>query len=144
MSAQLYDETLLRTSDMPWIKFSDGIDYKILRTSAESGVWTVLFRCAKGSSFSRHVHYGAGEYFILKGVMDYRMGVAKAGDYGYEPLGVTHDHTAFVEDTELYFTNYGPIVFTNDDGSAQFILDWKFFADQQAEAQKEAASRRAA
>ena len=144
MGARLTDETLLRTSEMNWIQFSDGIDYKILRTSAESGLWTVLFRCARGSSFPRHVHYGAGEYLMLKGVMDYRMGVAKAGDYGYEPLGVTHDHTAFVEDSELLFTNHGPVAFTNDDGSVKFMLDWKFFADQQAEAHKSAAASLAA
>jgi hypothetical protein len=63
--------------------------------------------------------------------MDYRMGSAKAGDYGYEPLGVYHEHTNFTEDSELIFTNYGPICFVNEDMSPKFILDWKFFADQQ-------------
>lgn len=144
MGAALSDEILLRTGDMPWINFGAGIDYKILRTSAESGAWTVLFRCAKGSSFAPHVHYGAGEYFMFKGAMEYRMGGAKAGDYGYEPLGVFHEHTNFIEDSELWFTNHGPIAFVNPDGSVAMLLDWKFFADQQAAAQGSAASRKAA
>ncbi|MFN0315470.1 MAG: hypothetical protein ACKVQA_10575 [Burkholderiales bacterium] len=28
---------------------------------------------------------------MFKGTMDYRMGIANAGDSGYEPLGVYHD-----------------------------------------------------
>lgn len=139
MTAQLSDELMLDTNRMEWINFCEGIDYKILRTSSETGLWTVLFRCAKGSSFAPHLHYGAGEFFVLKGSMNYRMGGAKTGDYGYEPLGVFHEHTVFPEDTELWFTNYGPLAFTNPDGSVKMLLDWKFFADQQAEAQKSAA-----
>ena len=135
MTAKLYDEVKLRTSEMKWIEFSPGIDYKILRTSPETGAWTVLFRCAKGSGFPPHLHYGAGEYFMFKGTMDYRMGVAKAGDYGYEPLGVYHEHTQFLEDSELFFTNYGPIAFLNEDKTVKLLLDWKFFADQQGDNQ---------
>ncbi len=63
---------------------------------------------------------------MFKGVMDYRMGTARAGDYGYEPLGVYHENTSFIEDTELFFTNYGPIAFLNEDKSVKFLLDWKF------------------
>lgn len=140
MSAQLYDEYKKNTNEMPWITFADGIDYKVLRTSAETGIWTVLFKCAKGSSFPPHLHYGAGEYFMFSGVMDYRMGVARAGDYGYEPLGVYHENTHFLEDTELWFTNYGPIAFTNPDGSVKLLLDWKFFAEAEEREKLKAAA----
>lgn len=131
MGATLHDEVKLSTNGMAWIEFGPGIDYKILRTSAETGAWTVLFRCAKGSAFPPHLHYGAGEYFLLKGVMDYRMGRAQAGDFGYEPLGVYHERTEFLEDSELIFTNHGPVAFVNEDMSVKMLLDWKFFADRQ-------------
>jgi anti-sigma factor ChrR (cupin superfamily) len=131
MPALLANEFLVRPDDLTWINFGPGIDYKILRTSSESGDWTVLFRCAAGSGFPPHLHYGAGEYLMLKGVMDYRMGTARAGDYGYEPLGVYHEHTHFLEDSELWFTNHGPIAFVDDEMNVTTILDWKFFADQQ-------------
>jgi hypothetical protein len=72
---------------------------------------------------------------MFKGTMDYRMGVAKAGDYGYEPLAVYHEHTQFLEDSELFFTNYGPIAFLNEDKTVKLLLDWKFFADQQGDNQ---------
>lgn len=138
MPAKLFDEIIIRTGDLPWIQFSEGIDYRILRTSAETGAWTVIFRCAKGTSFPPHIHHGAGEYFMLKGVMDYRMGIARAGDYGYEPLGVFHDSTSFLEDSELLFTNHGPVVFVDDEMKPIMILDWKFFADQVADAETSA------
>ncbi|WP_341705554.1 2,4'-dihydroxyacetophenone dioxygenase family protein [Ferrovibrio sp.] len=125
-------DLLCQTAAMAWIGFAPGIDYKVLRTSAETGVWTVIFRCGKGSSFPPHFHHGAGEYLMLKGLMDYRAGQARAGDYGYEPLGVYHERTEFLEDSELLFTNHGPVAFTNPDGSIAMLLDWKFFADKAA------------
>lgn len=139
MAAELCDEVMLHTDQMKWTEFAPGIEYKVLRTSAETGTWTVLFRCAKGSGFPPHRHYGAGEYFLMKGVMSYRMGTARAGDYGYEPLGVFHESTQFTDDSELIFTNHGPVAFTNPDGSVKMLLDWQFFADQPVEAQSKAA-----
>ncbi|MEQ1395271.1 hypothetical protein ABLW52_24145, partial [Salmonella enterica] len=60
-------------------------------------------------------------------------GIARAGDYGYEPLGVFHESTTFLEDSELWFSNQGPIAFVNPDQSIAMMLDWKFFADKQKE-----------
>ena len=143
MNAQPADsnpaDLLCRDSERRWINFAPGIDYAVLRTSAETGVWTVMFRCAKGAAFPPHYHHGAGEYLMTKGVMDYRAGVAKTGDYGYEPLGVYHERTVFLEDSELLFTNHGPVAFTNPDGSILMLLDWKYFADKVAELDTKAA-----
>jgi anti-sigma factor ChrR (cupin superfamily) len=116
-------EVLQHTSQLRWVPIVAGIDYRLLFTSAETGRWTVLFRCQPGSSFPRHRHYGAGEYFVVTGRMEYRMGTAVAGTYGYEPLGSIHDSTTFPEYTELLFTNFGPVVFLGDDGSVGSILD---------------------
>jgi len=58
------------------------------------------------------------------------MGVAEAGDYGYEPLDAFHESTRFIEDTELLFTNHGPVVFVDENNGVKMILDWKFFADR--------------
>jgi anti-sigma factor ChrR (cupin superfamily) len=116
-------EILQNTAQLRWIPVVAGIDYRLLFTSRETGRWTVLFRCQPGSSFPRHKHYGAGEYFVVKGRMEYRMGTAVAGTYGYEPLGAIHELTTFPEYTELLFTNYGPVVFLNEDESVSSILD---------------------
>ena len=46
------------TAAEPWINFCPGIDFKLLRTSQETGAWTALFKCAldrrsRGTSTSR-------------------------------------------------------------------------------------------
>jgi anti-sigma factor ChrR (cupin superfamily) len=117
-------DLLIRTSELPWVSMFDGIAFRLLRASAETGVWTVVFRCEAGSSFPLHRHYGAGEYYVISGRMQYRGGDARTGDYGYEPLGAVHELTSFPERTELLFTNHGPVAFLDrQDGSVLRIVD---------------------
>jgi quercetin dioxygenase-like cupin family protein len=91
----------------------------------------VLLKCAKGSGIPRHEHLGAGEYYVIAGKMEVRGGVenggitAITGDYGYEPNGVIHDMTNFPEDSILYFTNFGPIRYIDDDDNTVGFLDWQ-------------------
>jgi hypothetical protein len=121
----------VNTSSEPWINFSPGIDFKLLRTSQETGAWTVLFKCAAGSSFARHEHLAAGEYLLISGKMELRGGIERGGvtafpgDYGFEANGTWHDETNFPEETVLYFTNFGPIRFVDDDDNTQVVLDYK-------------------
>ncbi len=117
------DDLLINPNEQPWVPLVEDIQFRLLRTSAETGSWTVILRCAKGSGFSRHKHLGAGEYFVISGKMDYRAGVAVTGQYGYEPLGVIHDTTTFLEDTDLLFTNHGPVVFLDDDDQVTSVLN---------------------
>lgn len=123
MNAMKPDEALQQVEALPWHAVVPGIDFRLLFTSAESGRWTVMFRCQPGSFFPRHRHYGAGEYFVLRGRMEYRMGSAAAGTWGYEPLGAVHEHTAFPEYTELLFTNHGPVAFIDDADAITAVLD---------------------
>ena len=116
-------EILVDCTTLPWVPISEGIDFRLLNTSTESGRWTVIFRAQAGSRFAAHRHLGAGEYYVLTGRMTYRMGEARAGTYGYEPLDVIHDLTCFPEYTELLFTNHGPVAFLGADGSVETILD---------------------
>lgn len=125
---QVGSEKLTPPAELKWYNLVDGIDFKLFYASEETGRWTVLLRCQPGSSFARHRHLGAGEYFVVKGKMEYRMGVAEEGTYGYEPLDAIHDHTAFPEYTELYFTNFGPVVFLDDDDNVTSILDHSFLS----------------
>lgn len=123
-------DTHVATRSMPWLEFGGGIDFKLLRASQETGAWSVVFRCAKGSSFNPHRHLAGGEYLVLKGRMELRGGeqkggvTARAGDYGYEPNGVLHAETFFPEPTELYFTNHGAIQFLTPDLKPDFVLDY--------------------
>ena len=127
----MIEDKYVRTSALPWLEFGEGVDFKVLRTSQETGAWTVLFRCAAGSAIAPHRHLGGGEYYMIKGKMEVRGGAenggitATAGDYGYEPNGVLHDSTCFPEDSELYFTNNGAIQFLTEDHQPDFVLDFE-------------------
>ena len=130
-NAQLQD-TYIHASQEPWLPgFSDGIDFKLLRASQETGAWTVLIRARKGAAIARHEHLGAGEYYMVSGKMEVRGGVesggitAYGGDYGYEPNGMIHDSTNFPEESVLYFTNYGPIRFMDDENKTIHVHDWQ-------------------
>ena len=129
-NAQLAD-VYVDVGAMPWVPFSEGIEIKVLRVSAESGAWSSVFRCAKGSGFARHRHLGPAEYLMISGKMEVRGGREKggitafAGDYGYEPLGAIHDWTSFPEDTVFYFTQNGPLEFLTEEDETAFILDWR-------------------
>lgn len=120
-------------SKFDWIPMFEGISFKPLRVSDESGTWTVIFRCQKGSSFAPHYHLSPGEYYMVSGKMDYRAGVAEAGDYGYEPTGAFHEHTNFVEDTDIYFTNFGPIGFVDENKNITFLMDHEYIRDAAAQ-----------
>jgi mannose-6-phosphate isomerase-like protein (cupin superfamily) len=126
-----FQDTYIHASQEPWLPFVEGIDFKPLRATQETGAWTVLFRCRKGSGFARHEHLGAGEYYMVSGRMEIRGGVenggitAYGGDYGYEPNGMIHDFTNFPEESVLYFTNYGPIRFMDDNDQTVHVLDWQ-------------------
>ena len=117
------DEILQDVNQLRWVPLAKGIEFRLLYASDETGRWTVLFRCQAGSFIPRHKHYGAGEYYVILGRMEYRMGAAPAGTYGYEPIGAIHDRTIFPEYTELLFTNHGPVVFLNEDDTVASILD---------------------
>lgn len=119
----MHDESLIPPAAMKWAAFGEGIEFSLLYTSEETGRWAVMFRCQPGSFFGPHRHLGAGEYYVVKGRMTYRMGEATEGSYGYEPLDAIHDHTSFPDYTELLFINHGPVAFLDADGGIATIVD---------------------
>ena len=127
-------ELFVSSRELKWAPFSEGIWLKLLRLSPETGSWTILLKCAAGSSFARHRHLGAGEYFMLSGRMDVRGGAAAggvtavAGDYGWEPVSVIHDSTCFPEPSEFIVTNHGAVQFLDEDDTTVFVLDWEAIA----------------
>ena len=93
-----FKDIYVHASQEPWVQWFPGIGMKLLRATQETGHWTILVNCSKGSSIPRHEHLGAGEYYVISGKMEVRGGVenggitAIAGDYGYEPNGVDPRH----------------------------------------------------
>ena len=107
----------------------EGIQFKPLRLSEESGAWTVIFRCAKDSFFPAHYHLGPAEFYMVTGRMVYRVGEAVAGDYGFEPVGAYHERTNFPEQTDLYFTAFAPIGFIDENHKIETVMDHQMIRD---------------
>jgi hypothetical protein len=130
------DEEYVQMDAMPWAPFPDafskgGIRWKFLHASPEVGAWTAIFDCPPGSSFASHIHIGPGEYFLTKGKMDVRGGIAAGGDtavapgYGYETANARHDQTSFPVPSEFYMTFLGPLVFITPEGAPIAVIGWE-------------------
>ena len=63
MGTDTMSDILVKTTDLPWGPLVEGIDYRVLRTSAETGTWTVLLRAQAGSSFCQAPAFDPGRVF---------------------------------------------------------------------------------
>ncbi len=117
------EELLVNTDDLPWKPMGEGTWGKVLRVCAETGAWTVLFRQEAGSFVPPHRHLAAADFYVLRGCLEYRAGVAKAGHFGREPLGALHERTSFPEETVYLFTSYGPLALLGPDGQVAGLVD---------------------
>ena len=103
--------SLVATDEMDWFEVPGGNSLKVLRVSEETGSWTALFKAAKGTVNPPHIHLGPADFFVLSGVMKYRGGTSRAGDWIYEPNGAEHEETHHLEET-IYLANvHGAIAF---------------------------------
>ncbi|WP_084419764.1 2,4'-dihydroxyacetophenone dioxygenase family protein [Henriciella litoralis] len=123
------EELLYNPKDLKWHSLGNGAHYRLLRVSPETGHFSIILKLDAGGMFAGHYHLGAGEFLMLKGELKYKDSTAKAGDWGYEPLGAVHADTNVEMETELLFIGYGPIAFTGEDGSIAQILDAKLLSD---------------
>jgi quercetin dioxygenase-like cupin family protein len=123
--------TLVNPDDIKWFETPGGNSVKVLRVSEETGSYTALFKAEKGTVNPPHIHLGPADFYVLSGVMEYRGGVSKAGDWIYEPNGAEHEATRHPEET-IYLANvHGAIAFygeASEEGGERPILaisDWR-------------------
>lgn len=117
------EELIVNVDDLPWTPMGEGSWAKVLRTCAETGAWTVLFKQAAGSVAPPHKHLAPADFYVLEGCIEYRGGVAKAGHFAREPINAVHERTLFSEETVYLFTSYGPLAMYGPDGSIAGVLD---------------------
>ncbi len=116
---------LIRPDDLKWIETGGGNSVKVLRVSEETGSWSALFRAAKGTTNPPHIHLGPADFYVIEGVLEFRGGVARAGDWIYEPNGAVHEATHHPEDT-IYLANvHGAVAFTGENQEILGISDWR-------------------
>ncbi len=116
---------LVHPDELKWIETPGGNAVKVLRVSEETGSWTALFRAAKGTTNPPHTHLGPADFYVLSGVLEYRGGVARQGDWIYEPNGAEHDETHHPEETVYLANTHGAIAFRGPDGEILGISDWR-------------------
>lgn len=119
-------DVLVRTAELPWIPMEPGTRFKLLRASEETGHWSALVHMEPGAAFGPHRHLGSADFFVLKGALHYRGGVAREGDFGYEPASVEHHSTRCEEETRFLFNVHGPMAYLRPDGTIAWILDVAF------------------
>ncbi len=116
---------LIRPDDLKWIETGGGNSLKVLRVSEETGSWSALFRAAKGTTNPPHIHLGPADFYVIEGVLEFRGGVARAGDWIYEPNGAVHEATHHPEET-IYLANvHGGIALTGENQEILGISDWR-------------------
>lgn len=120
-----FDGVLVQPSQMKWIPDGVGNELKILRVSSETGAWSALVKAPAGQVNPPHTHLGPADFYVISGVVDYRAGVARAGDWMYEPAGAVHQETSHPEDTVYLANVYGPLAFHDEDGNVAHVLDWR-------------------
>jgi 2,4'-dihydroxyacetophenone dioxygenase len=125
---------LVHTADLEWKPLGPGTAYRLLRVSAETGVWSAILKMDKGAVFAPHKHLGPAEIFILSGSTQDRHGTTRAGDYEFEPLGAEHPATTALEESLIHFTAHGPIAFHDEKGRIAMLLDSEFFLKAQEKA----------
>jgi 2,4'-dihydroxyacetophenone dioxygenase len=122
---------LIDPGQIEWFAVPGGNSLKVLRVSEETGSYTALFKAEAGTVNPPHIHLGPADFYVLSGVLEYRGGVAKAGDWIYEPNGAEHEATSHPEET-IYLANvHGAIAFYGEpaeEGGERPIVgvsDWR-------------------
>ena len=117
------DELIVNVKKLSWRPMGEGAWAKLLRACPETGTWTVMLKQAAGTAAPPHKHLGPADFYVLKGRIEYRGGVAEAGYFAREPLGAEHPETFFPEETVYLFTSYGPLAMYGPDGNIVGITD---------------------
>ena len=124
---------LIRPDDLKWIETEGGNSLKVLRVSEETGSWSALFRAAKGTTNPPHIHLGPADFYVIEGVMEFRGGVSRTGDWIYEPNGAVHEATHHPEETIFLANVHGGIAFTGENQEILGISDWRAMKALQAQ-----------
>lgn len=125
-----YDPTGLEggvdTNTLPWIAVRqvEGLSFKPLRASKETGLFSVLLRIEKGTTLPEAVGMGGLDLLVLSGKLVYtqdsKTSILRPGSWGFMPANKPIAPLVAEEATELLCTCYGPVSFM--DGESPIYL----------------------
>lgn len=105
------------TNQLPWISIAGAPDlqFKPLRASRESGMFSAIVRIGAGVTTRDMLHLGAMDLLILSGSLTYPDGPLSStigpGIWGYIPANACVQGLSAQQDTELLANFYGPVAF---------------------------------
>lgn len=110
------------TSKLPWIDIAaaPGLQFKPLRSSRETGMFSCVMRLKDGAKQPNMVFFGSSDFLILDGELEYEDGYMAgelgAGTWGYIPANSRLDGTVAKGDTEYLQNFMGAIGFLAENG----------------------------
>lgn len=117
---------MINVNDLEWIPFPlEGTTFKPLHLDDASGRATFLLRVPAGNYTDPHKHLASVEAYVVQGGFSYPSeGAVTAGDYVWEPGGVTHQPGAEGDDDLILFVvAHGPVQGINEDGELAGVID---------------------
>ena len=103
------------TNQLPWIELAcaPGWQFKPLRASRESGMFSAIVKLNQGVSTTNLLHLGAMDLLILSGELSFidgpLAGSIGPGIWGYVPANACVAGLQAVQDTEFLANFYGPV-----------------------------------
>ena len=121
LNADFNERVVIRPEDYRWVDSPmPGVERMMLdRVGDEVARATSLVRYAPNSTFSRHVHTGGEEFFVLEGEFGDEHHVYPAGSYVRNPVGTAHSPRVGDEGCVIFVKLQQ---FETED-QAQFIVD---------------------
>eukprot|EP01084_Bolivina_argentea_P052778 96917_1 len=126
---------LAKGNDLPWINEGNGTSMKLLHVDPSKHLFIAILRVEPGFVGRKHRHYGNVYDYTLKGKFIFKEfegeWVSEEGDMATDDGGYPHTlSNPFDEPCEIFFWGYGGLEFLNDDGTTDFIMDWRWLANR--------------
>ena len=118
-------------SDLPFIKYTDGVELQLLQVDLDQGLWIVRTRFEPGVTIATHKHTGCVFAVTLAGKWKYLEypDVNTAGSYLFEPAGSVHTLTVPADQsgiTDVWFAIYGANLNLDAYGNVESVIDAEF------------------
>ena len=121
-------EGSIDTNKLPWIPIKDvtGLSVKPIRVSPESGMFSMIFKLDKGSSFPSSIYLGGMDLLVLSGQLGYteedKESVLAPGTWGFISANSKVNSITAHEEAEVLANFYSAVAFLKEDGSLKSIL----------------------
>jgi quercetin dioxygenase-like cupin family protein len=129
VTTQEIETNYVGSEELPWVPFTpftDLVQLKYYKIDPVRGEVVLSMRMPAGITLPAHYHTGVVIAYTVSGAWRYleHDWVARAGDCVYETAGSSHAPNA-LEDTEVFLTMVGELLFLDENGQLLAQENWK-------------------